>query len=183
LALVEVRNDVANYPSPLALDSNTERRYYLGYTWEATAATTGIVKVGYATKDFDKGQQGYSGGSWDATMQWKPRSYSTFALQLARVPVDSSGIGTYDLQTTTGLAWNHNWTQSVSSAATYTKTDLAFGGLTRTDAIDTFSLAADYAVLRWLKVGVDLARTNLTSSAAGAEYARNVIMFTLNASL
>jgi hypothetical protein len=53
LALVEYRNAKANYVSNLSKESNTEKRYYVGLTWDATAATTGIFKLGRMTKDFD----------------------------------------------------------------------------------------------------------------------------------
>jgi hypothetical protein len=57
----------ADYDSALSTEDNTERRYYLGYTWDATAATTGVVKIGRMTKDFDAaGRAGYSGSSWEA---------------------------------------------------------------------------------------------------------------------
>lgn len=183
LALAEVRNDNAKYPSAVAVDNNTERRYYLGLTWEATAATTGIVKLGRATKDFDRGQVGYSGSSWEAAVRWLPRSYSMFELQMGRSPVDSSGVGTYDLNTNTNLTWNHNWTQSLSSAASIGNTNTSYGGVSRSDSINTYSLAVDYSVLRWLKVGVDMSKSNRSSTEAGQNYSRNVTMFTLNASL
>lgn len=183
LALAEIRNDKASYASPLALDNNTERRYYLGLTWDATAATTGIVKVGRSTKDFDRGQLGYSGASWEAAVRWLPRSYSMFELQTGRNTADSSGVGTYDLNTSTSLTWNHSWTQSLTSAASIGNTNTSYGGSARSDSTNTYSLAVDYAVLRWLKVGVDLSKSDRSSSLIGADYSRNVTMFTLNASL
>lgn len=183
LALAEIRNDQASYVSSLAVDNNTERRYYLGLTWDATAATTGIVKVGHATKDFDRGQTGYSGSSWEVAVRWLPRTYSMVEVQTGRSTADSSGVGTYDLNTSTSVAWQHSWTESLTSAASVGNTNTAYGGVTRSDSVNTYSLAVDYAVLRWLKIGVDLSRSDKTSSLAGAEYTRNVTMFTLNASL
>lgn len=74
LALAEVSQSTVDYRSDLSVDDSTERRYYLGYTWDATAATTGIVKIGRMTKDFDAaGREGYSGASWEAALRWTPR--------------------------------------------------------------------------------------------------------------
>jgi hypothetical protein len=44
-------------------------------------------------------------------------------------------------------------------------------------------LAADYAILRWLKLGVDWSGSERTSNTAGGGFKGNVTMFTLNASL
>jgi hypothetical protein len=38
-------------------------------------------------------------------------------------------------------------------------------------------------VLRWLKMGIDMTQTDNRSNVVGADFKRNVTMFTLNASL
>jgi hypothetical protein len=184
LALAEVRQAQVDYASALAPDNNTERQYLLGVTWDATAATTGIVKVGRTTKDYDAAnRQGYSGASWEASVRWLPRTYSLFELQTSRATTESSGVGTYDLNTTTSLSWKHNWTQSLSSEAVISNLNRTYGASTRSDSANTYSLAVDYSVLRWLKVGVDMANTDYSSNVPTAEYKRNIMMFTLNATL
>lgn len=184
LALAEVRQAQTDYASGLALDNNTERQYLLGLTWDATAATTGIVKVGRMTKDYDAAnREGYSGASWEASVRWLPRTYSLFELQTSRATTESSGVGTYDLNTTTSLSWKHNWTQSLSSEAVISNLNRTYGASTRSDSANTYSLAVDYSVLRWLKIGVDMATTDYSSNVPTAEYKRNIMMFTLNATL
>jgi hypothetical protein len=184
LALAEVRNAKANYTSSLSTDSNTERRYYAGLTWEASAATTGIVKVGSMTKDFDiAGKSGYSGASWEATVRWLPLSYSAIDLQSKRETVDSTGVGNYTLNTGTDLIWSHNWSRSLSSRVLLGTLNSDYSGSGRSDTANNFSVAADYAVLRWLRLGVDVATTDSQSNVASAAFKRDVIMLTLNASL
>lgn len=184
LALVEVRDAKANYVSSLATDSNTERRYYAGLTWEATAATTGIVKVGRMTKDFDLADRpGYAGGSWEAAVHWLPLTYSAFDLKTARSTADSTGFGNFAINTSIDLIWSHKWTQSLSSRVAVGVLNTEFGGTDRSDTTNNYALTVDYAVLRWLKVGVDFARTDRTSNDANYTYQRNVTMLTLNAAL
>ncbi len=183
LALVEYRNAKAKYASNLSTDSNTEQRYYAGLTWDATAATTGIVKIGRMTKDFTAPREGYSGASWEAAVRWSPRTYSVFELQTSRSTADSSGFGTYALNTGTNLTWNHKWNQSFTTRAALGLLNTDFGGTTRSDTTTTYALTADYALRRWLTVGVDFARTDNSSNVATSEYKRNVTMLTLNASL
>jgi hypothetical protein len=183
-ALIEFRDAKANYLSSLSTDSNTERRYYAGLTWEATAATTGIVKVGRMTKDFDlSSKAGFGGSSWEATVRWLPRTYSAFDLQTSRVTADPTGFGNYLLNTSTNLTWNHKWTQSLSSRVAVGVLNSEFVGTPRTDTINSYALTVDYAVMRWLKVGVDYANTDNSSTSAASSYKRNVTMLTLNATL
>jgi hypothetical protein len=184
LVLVEARNTDFNYVSSLAKDSNTERRFYVGYTWEATAATTGIVKVGRMTKDFEQaGRAGFSGGSWDATLRWLPQTYSSIDFVSSRSTADPTGVGNYLLNTDHSLTWSHKWTKSLTSRVSGGLTKSDYAGTTRTDDISRTSLTVDYDVLRWVSMGIDLAHTNNKSTDVASEFKRNVIMFTLNATL
>jgi hypothetical protein len=181
--LAEVQNAQADYVTALAA-TNRERKYYLGATWDATAVTKGIVKVGNMTKDFDQGTRpGFNGGSWEAAMEWSPQSNATVALTASRATADSSGTGNYELRTNNGLMWMHNWTQSVSSKVSTGLSTTEFNGAGRTDDARNFGFSVDYALLRWLKIGVDFATTDSTSNVAGSGFKRNITMFTLNASL
>jgi hypothetical protein len=184
LALAEYRNAKANYVSNLSKESNTEKRYYVGLTWDATAATTGIFKLGRMTKDFDvAGRSGFDGDSWEAAVKWAPLTYSEVDFQTSRFTGDTTGIGLYSIYSGTNLNWSHQWNRSVSTraGAGWLKTDYA--GTTRSDNTTTYTLAADYAILRWLKLGVDWSGTERTSNATGGGFKGNVTMFTLNASL
>ncbi len=185
LALVEVSNAQASYDADLAkAGDNTERRYYLGMTWDVTAATTGIVKVGRMTKDFDQaGINGYSGSSWEATVRWLPRTYSVFEFVANRSTAESTGVGTYDLNSTVSANWQHTWTQSLKSEAMVTHLNRSYGASSREDSANMYSLTVDYAVLRWLKMGMALGRTDYSSSDPAAEYKRNIVMATLKATL
>lgn len=98
-----------------SLDSE-ETRYLLGVTWEATAKTTGTVKYGWLEKEFDAfGREDYDGTTWEAVMDWRPRSYSTFALRASRNTSETDGFGDYVLRDNLSLDWRHNWTTRFSS--------------------------------------------------------------------
>jgi len=184
LALGEFRNAKANYSSSLSTDSNTERRYYVGLTWDATAATTGIVKLGRMTKDFDvAGRPGFNGDSWEASIRWVPLTYSALDLQTSRSTADANGFGDYSINTSSNVIWNHQWSRTFTTRAAVGLLKTDFGGTTRSDSATSYALTMDYSVLRWLKVGVDWAGTDSTSNVPTAAFKRNVTMFTLNASL
>jgi hypothetical protein len=100
-----------------------------------------------------------------------------------RSTTDSTGLGLYNINTGSNINWSHQWNRSVSTraGAGWLKTDYA--GTTRSDNTTTYTLAADYAILRWLKLGVDWSGSERTSNTAGGGFKGNVTMFTLNASL
>lgn len=184
LALAEFRNAQAKYASSLATDDNTERRYYVGVTWEATAATKGIIKVGRMTKDFEMaGKPGYSGGSYEAAVNWSPLTYSSVDLTATRSTSDSTGFGNYALNTSVDLVWNHKWNQSISSRVAVGALNTNFGGTNRADKASKVALSVDYSMRRWLKLGVNFDYTDNTSNDANAAFKRNITMFTVNASL
>jgi len=184
LALVEVSNRVFDYPSAAAIDDNTDRRLYLGYTWEASAATTGIVKVGRMTKRFDQaGHDQYSGGTWEATVRWLPLTYSAFEFALVKVAEDPTGLGSYLLNTRNSVSWKHQWSKSFTTVAAASLSNTKFAGTSRSDDIRGISLTAQYNPRRWLTTGVDFAITDLQSSDPAADWRRKVIMFTANFTL
>lgn len=180
--LAEIRNARANYASSLATDSNTERHYLVGVTWEATAATKGVIKLGRMTKNFDlAGKNGYSGGSLEAAIQWQPVSYSAFDITATRSTADSTGFGNYSLNTGVDLSWTHKWNQSVSSRVAVGTLTTDFGGTNRTDKASKVALSVDYSLRRWLNIGVSFDRTDNSSNDAAGSFKRNVTMLTMNA--
>ncbi|QDL54543.1 outer membrane beta-barrel protein [Rhodoferax aquaticus] len=188
LALVELRNAKNAYVQSGSTASNTENRYYAGLTWDATAATTGIVKVGQMRKDFDTklaGRDNFTGGSWEGTLRWAPLTYSVVDFQTSRATADASGVGNFLLTTGNDVVWNHKWTQSLTSRVSVGTLSTEFVGdaAARKDNANSYGLSLNYAVLRWLQLGVDLSGTDSSSNSANASFKRNVTMFTLNASL
>jgi hypothetical protein len=184
MALLEVRNHVFDYTSPNATDDNTDRRVYLGYTWEATAATTGIVKVGRMTKRFDlAGKERFSGSTWEATVRWLPRTYSAFEFESSKTADDPTGVGNYLENTNNTLSWNHQWSGSFTTVASAGVLKSKFAGTGREDDIQRMSITANYALRRWMSIGVDFANTNTKSNQTGLDWKRNVTMFNANFTL
>jgi hypothetical protein len=183
--LAEMRQSDNDYKSSLSTQDNTDRRYYLGYTWEATAATTGIFKLGRMTKKFDNaGLQNYSGTSWEGTVRWLPRTYSAFDAQIVQEAGDSTGgLGSYVLNRGNNLMWNHKWTSYTTSRLSLGQLKSDYVGALRTDRTSTFGAMLTYDVLRWMSIGADFSRTDRQSNDPNFEFKRNVLMFTLNATL
>jgi hypothetical protein len=182
-ALVEVRRTDQSYLDPASLSNSREDRYYIGATWEATAATSGTLKVGRLQKRFDSDNPKYSGTGWEAMITWLPRTYSKFDFFTARNPVESTGEGTFILSDVYGVNWSHAWSSVVTTdlLARYQKDD--YQGFPRQDKTAVFGAKVGYKFRRWLTLGAEYTHTNRNSNSPLNEYDKNLYLLTATASM
>jgi hypothetical protein len=179
--LAEVRGTDISYRLPSAAGGD-ERRYYGGISWEATAATTGTLKVGRLERNFDVGGD-ESASSWEGIISWSPRTYSKFDFFTSRQTNESTGIGRYILSSVGGVSWNHAWSSVVSTGVDvrYQKDD--YRGFDRKDELRSVALRAGYKFRRWLTLGAEYTHTNRDSNAPAFEYDKNLYLLTATASM
>lgn len=182
-ALVEGRHTDYDYTSNDPLDS-----YNLGLlggvTWEATAKTTGTVKIGGESKRFDiSNQNDKSGALWEVGVAWMPRTYSTFELT-TRGGLDEGydNASAIDVQTTS-LNWEHAWLERLSSTAFISYADQEYLDIDRDDKLTNLGLGLSYEMRRWLDLGVGYTFSDNDSSAATESYERHIMSVSFTASL
>lgn len=182
-ALLEARHTDYSYVSNDRLNSNNIALLG-GLIWDATAKTTGTVKIGAEKKRFDDSGIDDKGGSlWEVGVSWMPRTYSTFNLKTRRA-LDEGDDGASSIQAqSTTLSWEHEWLQRLTSDVSYTYSDQEYQGIDRDDKINNFGLGLTYAMRRWLDVGVGYTYSENDSSAAGESYERNIYSISFTASL
>jgi hypothetical protein len=183
--LAEIRYTEYDYPVPSSppLD-NSEQRYLLGATWDLTAATSGTVKLGYLTKKFkQEGVEGYTGLTAEASVRWLPLTYSTVEVLAQYAPSESTGTGTFTIDTSVGAKWEHYWKSYflTRALASYTKSD--FQGVTRTDHISRVGIGAYFDIRTWLRLGADFSYDRRNSTDSASDYSRNVILLTIAGTL
>ncbi len=182
--LVEVRNDRFDYVLNTNLLDSKERRYFVGITWEATASTTGTIKVGRLKKDFDStSRTDSSTGSWEANMQWKPLSYSTFDIVTSKSTAESTGLGDFVLSKRYSVAWNHDWTSRTKSSVTFSHNQDDFVNVTRSDKTDQIGLKFTYKLTRIWDLGGEFNHFRRDSNSSIFQYNRNLYQLTLGAAL
>jgi len=181
-ALVRLEREQFDYD--LATLDSTESHVFVGAEIDATARTSGALLVGRASKRFDDpARPDFSGASWRANVEYKPRSYSSFSVSTGGATDETNGFGDFILRRDVTVGWNHNW-----SGRLRTTLD---GGLAkeeqrpteRTDQVRYVGLAADYAFRRWLRGGASWRLYNRDSDVATFDYRRNVLLFSLEANL
>jgi hypothetical protein len=175
-----------NYDYKLAtstLDS-TENRFYGGARWQATAATSGSVKIGRLKKDFhDPARHDVSAGSWDVGVRWSPRTYSAVDLATSKATTESTGLGDTILTRTHGLSWTHDWSSRFRSQLLGSLRNDKYQGFSREDNTVLTGVKLNYQFRRWLRFGVDYLHTKRDSDVQTFDYTRNVILFTVGATL
>jgi len=187
--LIQARHTNINYTddsSPGPTQSSGENHYYLGLKWEATAKTTGYVKVGYMTKNFDSSAiKDYSGKSWEVGVRWSPLTYSVFDLVTSRVTNEATGVGSAILSNNYGLTWNHAWSSRLRTQALagYRHDDFLDSSPNRVDKTATFGAKVSYDFRRWLLLGAEYTHTDRNSTLNFDDYKRNLFLLTVGATL
>lgn len=188
--LFQAKENKIDYTFAASTLDSKERRYLAGVTWEATAKTTGIFKLGQLRKDFSDSTRGdFSGSSWEGSIRWSPLTYSTVDFTTGKLTNETTatGTGSGDLVLTKYLnvSWNHNWNPRVSTnlSGGIRDDDFEGSGATRSDDTTTLGLSINYQMRRWLKLGAGYNHTTRSSNNDAFDYNRNVIMFTAGAAL
>lgn len=180
--LAEVRHSKQDYTVNDALDS-TNRNYLLGAQWEATAFTTGSIRIGRGEKDFkDATKDDVSRNMWELGLAWEPLTYSRFNVT-TRSSIEEGDEGADSIkQQLYRVGWNHDWNGFISTTAAYSFLDKDYDN-GRNDKNHLTSIGLNYAVDRWVDIGLRYEYTDNNSSVATENYTRNQILLTLTVSL
>lgn len=165
------------------LDS-TEQRYMVGVKWEATAKTTGNVKLGTLKKSFNSAlRQNGNATVWDADVSWSPKPYSKFEASLHQTAREDGSVGGYIVSQDSDFRWSQDWSGFVTSALSLGDGVDKFQGGVRTDKRQTYALKATYGFRTWLRAGLEYKNTKRNSTDALWSYTQAVTMLTLEGSL
>lgn len=169
--------------APDSLDSD-EQYLYVGVSWEASAATTGSLKIGQGDKEFaDADRQDADASVWEANILWEPLSYSAVNFTASRTFDEATGVGNAMEGQRYSINWQHAWSNALSSIVTWYTSDDEYTGSTRDDDIDAFSFRLEYSVQRWFDVFVSFSRDERGSNFNNFNYEQNVTAIGFSASL
>jgi hypothetical protein len=163
------------------LDSE-EERYFVGVEWEATYKTTGRFQIGQLEKNFDSSlRDDYDDTAWEASVTWKPRSYSTVDLETGRTTSESTGTGDATATDYYQAAWTHDWRERFSTTARYRHEDNDYPGSTREDDYNEIQLSANYKMRTWLDLEAGYVYRDQDTDFNNLDYTEN--QFYLNAGM
>jgi hypothetical protein len=153
--------------------------------WEATAATTGFFKIGVTQKKFDTLGTTARGGIWEGAVRWSPLTYSVVDLTTGRSFNDAQGgVGASTIKENYYRArWTHDWTERIRSEVSGGYLTDDYTGLGRNDKIGNAGLKLTYEMRRWLTLGAEYMYTERTSNQNVFDYKKNLILFSVRATL
>lgn len=183
-ALLEARHTDYDYLLANSPRNSTEDALLAGAVWEATAKTTGKVRVGYAKKDFQRDDiDDLESPMWEIGIDWEPRTYSKFSLS-TRQSFDEGDDGSNAIKNTSStLAWSHDWTNRITSRVFLGFSQQDYEGQDRQDDITNTGANLTYKMRNWLDIGVGYTYIENNSDADNEGYKRNIYMISLTGSL
>jgi polysaccharide biosynthesis protein VpsM len=162
-------------------------RYLVGATWDATAKTTGTVKVGFEEKDFaDPAKNDPDNSTWELGVTWSPLTYSRVMLNTSSRAEEGSSTENFVDTSSYGISWEHDLTDRITSNLGYSFTDKEYEGGSnggRNDELDSYNLGVNYKMRRWLDLGVGYSYKDNSSTDADSAFDRNQVFFNVTASL
>ncbi len=183
-AVFELRHINSDYKQLTSFNDNTDNRYLVGLTWDAAAKTTGSIKVGHQSKNFDNPlMRDVSGGTFEGSLKWSPLTYSVVDLTTGRSASDSTGTGDYVMNTGTNLVWNHRWKSYLLTRAVISSVRSDYAGAGRVDTTRNMGLGVFYEFGRNMRVGLELSNTRRSSNQSIYDFKRNTTFVSLEGTL
>jgi len=170
---------------------NSERgiqRTFVGVEFDASAITSGSIRITDVTEDFDaatRGDLNYTG--FDVDLTWRPRRFSTVTIGGGRETERATLTEALAITTSLDVEWLHYWRDRFStSLGVSIQRNETTGRIVNDDANDRTNLLrleGNYNIRRWLDVGAFFESDNRDGENTNGEsrdYARTVIGLTAN---
>ncbi len=183
---IDYVNDPAAVVAAFDTLDSEQQKYSVGVTWEATGKTQGTIKVGQRKKDFDDSDRDdFSGSSWEADVQWSPKTYSVVTINSAKDSRETNGTGSFIDSTSYGVTWQHAWSNRFNSSVFYSYDEESYEDdpAQREDETSTTGVRFDYSMRRWLDLGLSFTNTEKDSNITGFDFDRNQVALHLSMSL
>ncbi|PLW68321.1 hypothetical protein C0039_13070 [Pseudohalioglobus lutimaris] len=166
-----------------SLDSE-EYNYFVGVEWQATASTSGNVRLGGYDRSYDSsGRDDDDGFSWEVGVTYWPRTYSRIDLGARRFSEETNGLGDFINTREFTLDWKHDWGGRSSTYVTAAHFREDYSGANRDDDFINLELGYTFAARRWLDLGMGYRLEDRDSNLQRFDYTRNAYFLELELSL
>ncbi len=168
--------------------SSREHHFLGGLQWDATAKTTGVLRAGYALKDFKDSGRDRGDFMLEINVDYRPTAKTALSLKGWRKDLES------DIDTASSML-SYGASARLQTLLTSKVTGYLHAGVTvdryRDDSIDDNrrdtryegGIGLSYAFKRWLSADLGYTHYALDSSVQGNDYASNVFYFRLRFAL
>jgi len=176
--------DRVNPLSPGGSLDSEEFNYFLGVEWQATASTSGNVRLGGYDRSYDsRGRQDDDGFNWELGLTYWPRTYSRVDMGARRYSAETNGLGDFINTREYTVDWNHDWSGRSSTYVSAASLQEEYSGASRDDDFINLELGYTYAARRWLDLGFGYRLEDRDSNLRRFDYTRNAYFLELELSL
>jgi len=156
--------------------NNQDTRALIGLKWQGLGKTTGLMEVGYQSKDFNSSTRDDSSAiTTDLGVVWEPVQYSSLSANLTYAAEDSNTVGDYIEKLGGSIDWQHNWNEDIYSSMQYLYTNENYVGAARKDDTTNLLMSVNYDFSRWMRFSVSYDFTTKDSNASDISYDKNAI--------
>gem|GEM_PF-1994874 len=183
--LGELSGAWTDYLNPASDQSAREFIGLGGIAWEATAKTSGQIKVGIRHRDFNTaGIPSTTGLTWDAKLVWSPKSYSKVTAYTSREVNASARQGSGGLTSTDtyGLKWRHSLTRKLRFETGFQRAQAGISDIL-TDRLFDFNAGIRYQMNRWIDLTANWKYSSLSSSDGRSDFEANSVFIGFDAKL
>jgi hypothetical protein len=165
--------------------NSTEQQYLVGVKWDATAKTSGTIKLGSNKKSFDSGfNPSNSSTAWDANVTWMPLTYSVVNFRLAKHASESYNVGSFIVSRDSTVNWAHQWQSRLKSTLMANKGTDTYQNTNQEFKRDMYSAQLSYEINRWLNAGIKYQYMKRDASSSPAlSYTQNLSMLVIDGTL
>ncbi len=169
---------------PAGTLTSDEYNYLVGVEWDATAKTSGHVKVGMYDRQYDSNaREDDEGFTWEVGVTWLPRTYSAVDLITRRFTQETNGLGDAVNTQDYSLAWSHNWNQRAQTTLRGQYFIEDYQGASREDDNYVGEARFDYEYRRWMDLGVGYRYEDRDSDIDDFNFSANIVFFEAKLSL
>jgi len=184
----EIANEDIDYDiTPLLSQSldNEEQSYSVGVSWDATAKSSGSIKVGRLEKDFDSAAYGSADDItiWDVGIVFSPRTYSHLLFSASVDAKETNGTGAFIEAQDLSVTWVHGWSERLSSTVMLASGDDDYENDPRSDDRSLFSVGLSYDWQRWISVGATYSQSERDSNNSSFDFDRDIFQISFDMTL
>jgi hypothetical protein len=166
------------------IHDSSEQQYMVGVKWDATAKTSGNIRIGQVRKSFSlAATPSATSSTWDGNIKWSPLTYSIVDFTLSQKAAESFGTGSFMISRDTTVAWSHEWANKIKSNLNVGDGLDTYQNIAQTSKRQTYGAKVSYEVNRWLNAGVEYQNSKRSSTNAALTYTQSQTMFVFDGKL
>lgn len=183
--VAEVSNSSIDYSEDNIVTETREGSLFkalAGMTYNISGKLDAEAKAGISQRNFDDNDiDSDSTASWDVSLIWTPRSYSTITAMTSQTASETTGPGNYIDTTYSMISWEHEFSRFFSLTADVSlANDVYYNDEDdREDDTISYGLKGTYSPGNAIDIYGSLKQAERDSSADGLDYDQQVVTFGL----